>query len=292
MKISVIIPTKNRAADLSQTLASVLAQTRMPDELIVVDQSFEKPVDTSGASEAVRIAHIWNPQINGLPMARNVGFAASTGDIICFLDDDVSLDCAYFRAMERAFQDYEDVAGLTGRLTEAGRDPFWRGLKATVFRHRFLRDRRHRLASLKEQIQVTLLPGCSFAVRRAVLERFQFDSDLKGYALGEDVDFFLRAEQVFRFMAVPELKSHHRRSLKERATPEQMRAAIRLSTAYLWKRHRQNLLDDGAYLWFLIGHELEFLVKTFIARLRSDSRFAAAIPVMDLSAAKTPVQTD
>ena len=38
MKLTVVIPTDNRAAFLGQTLCSVLEQTRQPDELLVIDE--------------------------------------------------------------------------------------------------------------------------------------------------------------------------------------------------------------------------------------------------------------
>src|SRR5947209_4140527 len=91
IKISVIIPTKDRGGDLSQTLGCVMSQTRPPDELIVVDQSraddlSEVPAEYAGP----RLIHIRDPEIRGLPSARNVGFATSAGDLVCFLDDDVT----------------------------------------------------------------------------------------------------------------------------------------------------------------------------------------------------------
>ena len=40
MKISLIIPTKNRKSDLRNAILSVISQKRIPDELIIVDQEF------------------------------------------------------------------------------------------------------------------------------------------------------------------------------------------------------------------------------------------------------------
>lgn len=277
-KISVVIPTKDRGGDLSRTLRCVLRQTRPPDELIVVDQS---RADDAGAlpdaHEGVRVLHIRDPEIRGLPMARNVGFAASAGDLVCFLDDDVTLDPDYLAELERGFALFPEWAGLTGGLTEEGRDPFWRGLKAALFRHRFLRDRRHALASLKRARAVSLLPGCAFCLRRAVLERFLFDADLEGYALGEDVDFFLRAGKVFSFGAVPAVRAHHRRSQVGRAGASKMHEAVKSSARYLRARHRASFIDDLAYFWFLVGLSLETWLARARVKLRPGPSFAAAI---------------
>ncbi|MCB0100694.1 MAG: glycosyltransferase, partial [Anaerolineales bacterium] len=45
MKISVIICTRNRFDDFTKTLPSIAAQTRLPEELILVDSSDEKVLE-------------------------------------------------------------------------------------------------------------------------------------------------------------------------------------------------------------------------------------------------------
>lgn len=281
VKISVIIPTKDRGDDLRQTLECVLAQTRPPDELIVVDQGRADSLSEMLAQYAgPRLLHIRDPEITGLPAARNVGFAASAGDLVCFLDDDVTLDPSYLSEMERGFGRFPEWAGLTGRLTEEGRDPAWRGLKAALFRHGFLRDERHALASLKRARPMRLLPGCAFCLRRGVLERFRFDDGLEGYALGEDVDFFLRAGSAFGFGAAPTAHAHHRRSHVGRTGGAKMLDAVKSSARYLWKRHRAGFADDLAYFWFLVGLSLEIWLakaKAKKVKLRPEPGFAAAI---------------
>src|ERR1043166_1269809 len=276
--ISVVIPTKDRAADLAQTLKCVLSQTRPPDELIVVDQGCAGDAcEVLAECADLRPVHIRDSEIRGLPAARNVGFAASMGDLVCFLDDDVTLDPRYLSELERGFKLFPDWAGLTGRLTEEGCDPPRRALKAALFRHRFLRDRRHALAWLKTARAVPLLPGCAFCLRRAVLERFRFDEDLEGYALGEDVDFFLRAGKVFSFGAIPSARAHHRRSSVGRAGGEKMSDAVKSSARYLWARHRAGFVDDVAYFWFLLGFGLEAWLARARVRLGSRPGLAAVI---------------
>lgn len=99
--ISVIIPTRGRHAFLRQAIASVLAQTHAPKEIIVVD-------DGVGAQEAVgqmhpTIAVLDNGQRGPVP-ARNLGVARATGDCICFLDDDDWFtDDGYFAEVAKAF---------------------------------------------------------------------------------------------------------------------------------------------------------------------------------------------
>ena len=46
LSISAIIPTRDRPADLRRAVESILRQTRLPDELLIVDSS---DMDTSGS---------------------------------------------------------------------------------------------------------------------------------------------------------------------------------------------------------------------------------------------------
>ena len=102
-----------------------------------------------------------------------------------------------------------------------------------------------------------LLSTAACCFRRAVLEQFNFDEGLTGYALGEDWDFSLRAGRVFRFGAIPTACAYHRRSPMGRAEPVAMRHALRASITFLWLRHRRHPGDDLCYLWLRLGLALD-----------------------------------
>lgn len=90
-KISVIIPTHNRADVLPRAIKSVQNQTRPVDEIIVVsDGSTDNTEDLVRklAEKDDRIQLIaYQPGHNG-NYARNRGLEAATGQYIAFLDDD------------------------------------------------------------------------------------------------------------------------------------------------------------------------------------------------------------
>lgn len=87
MRVSVVIPAYNRADLIGATLASLLAQTRPPDEIVVVDDgsSDGTPDAISAYGRAVTLIRQENA---GAGAARNRGFSASTGDVIHFMDSD------------------------------------------------------------------------------------------------------------------------------------------------------------------------------------------------------------
>lgn len=90
-KISVIIPTHNRAELLPRAVRSVQNQTRAVDEIIIVsDGSTDNTEETVNAlAEQDERIHLiaYHPGRNG-NYARNRGIEAATGEFIAFLDDD------------------------------------------------------------------------------------------------------------------------------------------------------------------------------------------------------------
>ncbi|MGH9541802.1 MAG: glycosyltransferase family 2 protein [Terriglobales bacterium] len=86
-KVSVIIPTYNCARYLPAAIESVLRQTYRDFEIIVVNDGSPDDTDTAVAPYLERIIYIKQANL-GAPAARNRGLAASTGELIAFLDDD------------------------------------------------------------------------------------------------------------------------------------------------------------------------------------------------------------
>ena len=83
MRVSVIIPTYNRAEVLRQALESVAAQTCESLEIIVVDVGSNDNTGEVLAGFGNRIL-----AIQGNRAARNIGIDAATGEYLAFLDDD------------------------------------------------------------------------------------------------------------------------------------------------------------------------------------------------------------
>ncbi len=108
-KISVIIPTWNRAGFLERAIGSVLAQTRPCDELIVVDDGSTDGtadlVTTMAAISGHEIRYI-RQENRGAAAARNRGIAAAGGDLLCFLDSDDWWDPEKLAVQERAMQEH------------------------------------------------------------------------------------------------------------------------------------------------------------------------------------------
>jgi glycosyltransferase involved in cell wall biosynthesis len=89
-KVSIIIPTHNRAEMVRRAIQSVLAQTWQGDmEIIVVsDGSTDNTEEVVKSFDDSRIRFFKHETSRGASAARNTGLRASCGKYIAFLDDD------------------------------------------------------------------------------------------------------------------------------------------------------------------------------------------------------------
>ncbi len=88
MKVSIIIPTYNRAHLVKRAIYSVLNQTFKNFELIVVDDgSQDNTKEVLESIDDLRVKIIFQEN-RGVSAARNKGIYESSGDIIALLDSD------------------------------------------------------------------------------------------------------------------------------------------------------------------------------------------------------------
>ena len=85
--ISVVIPTFNSAALVTEAVESALGQTLPPHEVIVIDDGSTDDTQRRLGAFADRIAVICQ-QNAGVAAARNAGVARATGEFVAFLDAD------------------------------------------------------------------------------------------------------------------------------------------------------------------------------------------------------------
>ena len=104
MRVSVVIPTCNRAHFVRQAITSVLQQDYPDIELIVVDDGSRDGTAAVVSGFGPDVRYLWQEN-RGVSAARNRGVAVSTGDLIAFLDSDdlwlpskVSAQVGYFAA--------------------------------------------------------------------------------------------------------------------------------------------------------------------------------------------------
>lgn len=118
-KISVIIPTYNRAAMVCDCVSSVLATGYPALEVIVVDDC--SPDDTacivkSSFGNDPRVKYMRNDANSFQAISRNNGARIATGDLLFFLDDDNKVDERMFVELVAAFERHPK-AGLIAPMS-------------------------------------------------------------------------------------------------------------------------------------------------------------------------------
>jgi len=113
--VSTIIPAYRAQATIRRAVDSVLRQTLVPEEVLVVDDG--SPDDLVAALESYGDRVTLIRQANGgVASARNLGIERSRGDVIAFLDADDYWEPTRVARQVRIFQEHPEV-GLVASAT-------------------------------------------------------------------------------------------------------------------------------------------------------------------------------
>lgn len=229
MLITAVIPTRSRAADLEQAVLSLCAQTRLPDELIVIDQSPDNaPRERvlrvlSTRSRGMNVDYVHDPGIAGLVAAKKAAVARAHGDIVCFLEDDVVLEPHYVENIERGFTRNPEMIGSCGIVSNLPPLPPLYFRLFHFFHRGIFHDPRVGVTGVMTGsghplIRSEYLSGGLSAYRREAFETVPFDVQNGFFAL-EDVDFSTRVARAFgaRLYINPNARLEHRMSPLNRA---------------------------------------------------------------------------
>src|SRR5437764_11777418 len=123
MRLSVVVPTLGRTDTLREVLEGLCRQRARPDEVVVIDQNGNR--DLAPLYERVRSLPLrvqYSPGPLGCGRARNLGLELCTGDIVLFLDDDVSFGDDLIAEHRCAFERY-GADGVAGAVRKEGGAP-------------------------------------------------------------------------------------------------------------------------------------------------------------------------
>jgi len=244
---ALVICTRNRAQDLERCLRSVEIQSRVPTETLVVDSSdgdealiVVQEFADRGNIPNLRFVHT----ARGLTKQRNfaLDMLSSGVDIVHFIDDDVELAGEYVNSLLTEFEASPHLVGAGGMVLGGNREPpkrlaIWGGRESTTPGRVLPSGFNIGAHETPTAVGMEWLPGCSMSFRRQRIQGLRFDEERVGYAIGEDVDFGLRASAVGELRHVPSARLVHNQSPVNRIDrPEIMRLAV---------RHRWTLAADG-----------------------------------------------
>jgi cellulose synthase/poly-beta-1,6-N-acetylglucosamine synthase-like glycosyltransferase len=180
MKISILIPAHNEEKSIAACVESCLAQTRTPDEIIVVNDSSTDQTAQILKKFGSKIKVINNVSRHNKSYAQEKGLEYVTGDIFVSTDADTILDSRFVELIENDFQDNR-VAAVAGYVRSR--------------RYNWLTNIRAYDYSIGQHIHkraqtimgfMLVIPGAAGAFRTQIFKDYiGFDHD----TLTEDLDF-------------------------------------------------------------------------------------------------------
>jgi glycosyltransferase involved in cell wall biosynthesis len=182
MKLSVIVCAHNEEAFITACLCSLLAQTRGPDEIIVINNaSTDKTGEIASQLPLVRV--IDEPR-KGLVTARERGRQEASGDVLVYVDADCRAPLWWLSRIESRFAADPDLVALSGNYRFYDWD--WWGRTLIHAYDYTLGPATHLLVKYILRLGVVFYGG-NFAVRRAALEAIGgFDTSIEFH--GEDTN--------------------------------------------------------------------------------------------------------
>jgi GT2 family glycosyltransferase len=211
IKATVAVPCYNGAQYVGRTIESLLAQSRLADEILVVDDG-----STDDSVEIIRrypVRLVRHEQNKGLATARNTAIAEATGDILAFLDVDAFADPDWLKVLLTGYDDPQ-IGGVGGQGIESNVHSLadrWRQAHASQNHGSVPRDVEH-------------LYGLCMSFRSNALRKVG-GFNVAFRTNGEDMDVGLRLNAAgFRLRYLPGAKVYHQRTDDESSLKRTMEA--------------------------------------------------------------------
>ncbi len=182
LNVSVIVCAHNEARYLGACLHSLLAQSRLPDEIIVINNASSD--ETRAVALRVPSVRVVDEPRKGLVIARETGRHAASGDVLVYVDADCRAPIGWLARVERRFLRDPRLLALSGPYRFYDWD-WWGRLLIRAYDYTLAPVTQ---CLVKHVLRIgTVFYGGNFAVRRESLERIGgFDTSIEFH--GEDTN--------------------------------------------------------------------------------------------------------
>jgi len=184
-KVSIVLPTYNRAVFIREAIDSVLKQTYTNWELLVVDDgSTDNTAELLAQIKDERVQILHTPTRLWATGTRNFGLKNATGELVAFIDSDDLWAASKLQKQVDALRQYPDAGfcltgGYNFRNVDEPTEYFYKQTEGARYDDLFL-------AFFKSEVSATTP---SFMFRKQWLDTVGFFNEAKSFA---DADFFLR----------------------------------------------------------------------------------------------------
>lgn len=180
--ISVAITTRNRPNLLRKCLDSILRQTLLPKEIIVVDASDNSEIEVlNDFKSKLPITYFHKPGLNA-PQARNAALKNAAYNTVLFIDDDCMAEKDWFKKMLQLCKKYATAAIISSTVIQYPEN----GIYAKVIN--VIRSYRRKIADTYRNIYINI-DNALFFRNKLNKNHIAFDEHLPRE---EDIDIALQ----------------------------------------------------------------------------------------------------
>lgn len=254
-KVTIIIPTFNRANDLHRCLTSVKKQTYTDYEVIVCDDgSTDNTLEiVEKFKEILNLKYYWFENFGGPARGRNLGIQKSKGEYIAFLDSD-----DWWTPDKLA----TSVGYLNNGVDLVYHDLILYGLKGIPVIFNKAKTRNLTTPVMKDLLlNGNGINNSSVVVRKSILVKVGFLSEDKEIIAGEDFDYWIQISKVTdKYFRIPKSLGYYWIGGNNISDPIKMMKIL----SWLKRKYKNeffSLLNDGVYPYWVYYLELTNLIK-------------------------------
>lgn len=294
-----------RPKALLNLLNSVKKQSLYPNQILIIDGSTDS--ETKQSLEINSFKNLTYYQVNdhqrGLTKQRNFGISQveETIDIVCFLDDDITLDKLYFKNLLSTYAIHHKALGVGGYITN---EVFWEISSYTKNINYFYFDgwRRKEPSRFKIRRSLGLAPdmppaflptfshmraigflppnnkiypvelfmGGVASYRKSVFNSLSFSTYFEGYGLYEDADYCLRLSKLGPLYVNTSARCEHHHEIHGRPNAFKYGKMVLRNGWYIWRVKYKNPKLKARLKWHLTAFLLMLL--TLLGGIKSMNR--------------------
>jgi GT2 family glycosyltransferase len=273
MSFSVIIPTYKRPDSLQKTIESLLLNSLLPDEILIIDDDqiptqllTDLKSSCEGSGVALKYYKKNHKKIRkGLSESKNWAATLASGDIIFYLDDDVVLNinyCAELMSVWSAHKDDSNLIGVGGRISNNRRTSTFEKIYRNLFG--LTGECAWDVNSVgfqvwDEGVSVTqkayYLHGGVSSYRRSLIIKYPFATFSGGRTGLEDVEHCLRTKLAgYHFYYVPDAHLTHHPALAGRELVYAAAKKESVNRREIFNYHcNKNLIKRLHFAWANVG---------------------------------------
>jgi GT2 family glycosyltransferase len=222
---SVIICTVDNFSGLKECIASILLNSLLPKEIIVVHSGdstevskYIESISRESSNRRISFQYISSPK--SLVLQRNTGIDHASGDVVFFLDDDAYPKAYFFKVIMDFYAVHweENLGGVQGTIESHKKMSnnsflllrkifFLTHLNGTGFMQKSGYPSFLSYSPISQKVEI--FNGCQMSFKRDILEKEKFDTYFKENWFGDDYELSYRISRRYLLYQLPDAAIEH-----------------------------------------------------------------------------------